>query len=79
MDVFAKNWDHQILHRTWNGRTWSEWEDLGPANTDDNLAAVSPKPGVTELSGRGRNNRRYRRTYTADDSELDTGGETDPS
>lgn len=79
LDVFAKGHEHQLLHRWWNGQTWSEWQDLGVVNTDDNLAAVSRKPGNIELFGRGRDNRLYRRTYTADSNELDNGGVTDPS
>jgi hypothetical protein len=53
LDVFAKGREHQILHHWWEGQTWSEWQDLGTVNTDDNLAAVSRKPGNIELFGRG--------------------------
>ncbi|WP_063732647.1 hypothetical protein [Streptomyces sp. RTd22] len=79
LDVFAKGQDHQILHRFWNGLTWSAWLDLGISGTDDNPAAVSRKEGNIELFIRGRDNHLYRRTYTADAAELDSGGVTDPS
>ncbi|GGW60265.1 hypothetical protein ACIP4U_08755 [Streptomyces caelestis] len=74
LDVFAKGWDHQVLHRSWNGEAWSEWDNLGIHNTDDHLAAVSRMPGNIELFGRGRDNKLWHCTYTAEAGELDSGG-----
>jgi hypothetical protein len=74
LDVFAKGWDHQVLHRSWNGEAWSEWDNLGIHNTDDHLAAVSRMPGNIELFGRGRDNKLWHCTYPAAAGELDSGG-----
>ncbi|GAP52679.1 hypothetical protein [Streptomyces azureus] len=79
LDVFAKDHDHQVKHRWWNGAVWSAWEALDTGFTDDNLAAVSRKPGNIELFCRGRDNHLYHRTYTADTKELDNGGVTNPN
>ncbi len=79
LDVFAKGHDHQILHRFWNGSQWSEWIDLGITGTDDAPAAVSRRKGNIELFIRGRDNKLYHRTYTADDDELDDAGTEDAS
>lgn len=78
LDVFAKGNDHNLIHSFWNGQAWSEWFDLGVFGTDDAPAAVSRTRGNIELFARGRDNKLWHRTYTADpDETTDNGGVAD--
>ncbi|MFI5681887.1 hypothetical protein [Streptomyces cellulosae] len=80
LDVFAKDKEHHLVHKFFDGSSWSDWTDLGLVATDDNPAAVSRKPGNIELFVRARDSKLYHRTYTADQGEIDgAGGITNPS
>ncbi|MCX2970711.1 MULTISPECIES: hypothetical protein [Streptomyces] len=76
LDVFARGGEYQVIHRYFDGAAWSDWGDLGGADegTADNVAVTSRAPGNLELVMRGRDNRLWWRTYTADSDEIGGGG-----
>ena len=54
LDVFARGTNGALLHKSWDGTSWSEWEDLGgEMKLGSDPAAASSGPGRLDVLIRG--------------------------
>ena len=53
IDLFGLGVDQTMLHRMWNGSTWSEWDELGGAFTSPPVVLPGTATGTFEIFGRG--------------------------
>jgi hypothetical protein len=53
IDLFGLGVDQTMLHRMWNGSTWSQWDELGGAFTSPPVVLAGAAAGTFEIFGRG--------------------------
>src|SRR6516165_10826125 len=53
IDLFGLGVDQTMLHRVWNGSTWSQWDELGGAFTSPPVVLAGAASGTFDIFGRG--------------------------
>jgi hypothetical protein len=53
IDLFGSGSDRTLLHRTWNGNTWGQWDVLGGAFTSPPVVLPGATAGTFDIFGRG--------------------------
>jgi endonuclease/exonuclease/phosphatase family metal-dependent hydrolase/tetratricopeptide (TPR) repeat protein len=62
LEVFVVGKNSHLVQRSWNGRQWSGWNNLGGDLTSA-ATAVSPSPGRIDVFVRGKNGYLVQRTF----------------
>jgi hypothetical protein len=62
IDVFARGAENRLVHKWWNGQTWSDWESLGGV-INSRPHAVSWGPDHIDVFVRGTDNAFWLRRY----------------